>query len=221
MKMLQEHLEPNLFSPKGAYDGRKNLFTTTRLALGDNNTRTFELPMGNPRPDSDRPPRTRRVKLQLAQEINPEVLSQFQQGRHAQDNVVLTALMALNVALRHEPISKYTFNTRSFFLPAGKKAVPMGLELWPGVFQSIRPAVNSMHINIDTSTGVVYVFSLSRLYLLTVVQQLQAWPRHRARAGVPGSESGCRPIFERSTQPARPPLSSKPSQELEDRDNIP
>ncbi|KAG8703536.1 hypothetical protein FRC08_002787 [Ceratobasidium sp. 394] len=156
MKMLQEHLEPNLFSPKGAYDGRKNLFTTTRLALGDNNTRTFELPMGNPRPDSDRPPRTRRVKLQLAQEINPEVLSQFQQGRHAQDNVVLTALMALNVALRHEPISKYTFNTRSFFLPAGKKAVPMGLELWPGVFQSIRPAVNSMHINIDTSTGVVF-----------------------------------------------------------------
>ncbi|KAG9103624.1 pre-mRNA-splicing factor cwc22 [Ceratobasidium sp. 370] len=154
MKTLQERLEPNLFSPKGAYDGRKNLFTTKRLALGDNNTRT--LPMGNPRPDSDRPPRTRRIKIQLAQEINPEVLSQFQQGRHAQDNVVLTALMALNVALRHEPISKYTFNTRSFFLPTGKKQVPMGLELWPGVFQSIRPAVNSMHINIDTSTGVVF-----------------------------------------------------------------
>ncbi|KAG8742665.1 hypothetical protein FRC10_001148 [Ceratobasidium sp. 414] len=152
MKTLQERLEPNLFSPKGAYDGRKNLFTTKRLALGDSDTRIFEMPMGNPRPDSDRPPRTRRIKIQLAQEINPEVLSQFQQGRHAQDNVVLTALMALNVALRHEPISKYTFNTRSFFLPTGKKQVPMGLELWPGVFQSIRPAVNSMHINIDTST---------------------------------------------------------------------
>ncbi|KAG8685127.1 pre-mRNA-splicing factor cwc22, partial [Ceratobasidium sp. 395] len=156
MKMLQERLEPNLFSPKGAYDGRKNLFTTKQLALGDSDTRIFEMPMGNPRPDSDRPPRTRRIKIQSAQRINPEVLSQFQQGRHAQDNVVLTALMALNVALRHEPISKYTFNTRSFFLPAGKKPVPMGLELWPGVFQSIRPAVNSMHINIDTSTGVIY-----------------------------------------------------------------
>ncbi|KAG9122737.1 hypothetical protein FRC07_000749, partial [Ceratobasidium sp. 392] len=142
--------------PKGAYDGRKNLFTTKQLALGDNDTRIFEMPMGEPRADSNRPPRTRRIKIQLAQRINPEVLSQFQQGRHAQDNVVLTALMALNVALRHEPISKYTFNTRSFFLPAGKKAVPMGLELWPGVFQSIRPAVNSMHINIDTSTGVIF-----------------------------------------------------------------
>ncbi|QRW00807.1 protein argonaute 3 [Ceratobasidium sp. AG-Ba] len=154
MKTLQERLEPNIFTPKGVYDGRKNLFTTKKLALGDNDTRIFEMPMGEPR--GDRPARTRRVKLQLAATINPEVLSQFQQGRHSQDNVVLTALMALNVALRHEPISKFTFNTRSFFLPTGKRPVGMGLELWPGVFQSIRPAINSMHINIDTSTGVVF-----------------------------------------------------------------
>lgn len=154
MRTLQEQLEPNIFSPRGAYDGRKNLFTIKKLALGDNDTRTFEMPLGNPNPD--RPPRTRRVKITLVAQINPELLSQFQLGRHAQDEEVQTALQALNVALRHEPISRYTFNTRSFFMPTGLRSVGMGLELWPGVFQSIRPAINSMHINIDTSTGVIY-----------------------------------------------------------------
>ncbi|KAG9122738.1 hypothetical protein FRC07_000750 [Ceratobasidium sp. 392] len=97
-----------------------------------------------------------RVNIKLVQEINLDVLSEFQQGRHAQDNSVLTGLMALNVALRHELISRYTFNARAFFLPNGSRPVPLGLELWPGVFQSLRPAVNSMHINIDTTTGVIF-----------------------------------------------------------------
>lgn len=39
MKELQERLQPNVFSPKGAYDGRKNLFTARRLDLGDSDSR--------------------------------------------------------------------------------------------------------------------------------------------------------------------------------------
>ncbi|KAB5595254.1 Argonaute-1 protein [Ceratobasidium theobromae] len=150
MKVLQEQLQPNIFTPKGAYDSRKNLFTIKRLDLGDTDsrvvgiTRRFEMPMGNPRPDGT--VRSRRIKVTLVQQINPELLSEFQLGRHAQDNEVQTALTALNVALRHEPIS-------SFFLPTGTRGVGLGLELWPGIFQSIRPAINSMHINVDTSTG--------------------------------------------------------------------
>ncbi|KAG8746116.1 hypothetical protein FRC10_005982 [Ceratobasidium sp. 414] len=120
MSMLQDHLEPNLFNPKGAFDGKKNMFTTSRLALGNGDARAF------------------------------------QQGHHEQDNTVLTGLMALNVVLRHEMISRHTFNARAIFMPNGRSPVPMGLELWPGVFQSVRPAINSMHINIDTTTGIIF-----------------------------------------------------------------
>ncbi|KAF8744839.1 argonaute family, partial [Rhizoctonia solani] len=154
MNLLQDTLQPNVFVPKGAYDGQKNLFTTKKLDLGENDTRTFEIPLGEAR--GDRPPRTRKIKITLVAEINPEVLAQFQLGRHAQDNEVQTALTALNVALRHEPISRYAFNTRSFFLPNGIQKVGFGLQLWPGVFQSIRPAISSMHLNVDTSTGVIF-----------------------------------------------------------------
>ncbi|CAE6431878.1 unnamed protein product [Rhizoctonia solani] len=154
MNLLQDTLEPNVFVPKGAYDGQKNLFTTKKLDLGENDTRTFEMPLGEAR--GDRPPRTRKIKITLVAEINPEVLAQFQLGRHAQDNEVQTALTALNVALRHEPISRYAFNARSFFLPNGIQKVGFGLQLWPGVFQSIRPAISSMHLNVDTSTGVIF-----------------------------------------------------------------
>ncbi|GAB1517152.1 hypothetical protein RhiTH_000196 [Rhizoctonia solani] len=154
MNLLQDTLQPNVFVPKGAYDGQKNLFTTKKLDLGETDTRTFEMPLGEAR--GDRPPRTRKIKITLVAEINPEVLAQFQLGRHAQDNEVQTALTALNVALRHEPISRYAFNTRSFFLPNGIQKVGFGLQLWPGVFQSIRPAISSMHLNVDTSTGVIF-----------------------------------------------------------------
>ncbi|CAE6524743.1 unnamed protein product [Rhizoctonia solani] len=154
MNLLQDTLQPNVFVPKGAYDGQKNLFTTKKLDLGENDTRTFEMPLGEPR--GDKPPRTRKIKITLVAEINPEILAEFQRGRHAQDNEVQTALTALNVALRHEPISRFAFNTRSFFLPNGAQRVGFGLQLWPGVFQSIRPAISSMHLNVDTSTGVIF-----------------------------------------------------------------
>ena len=39
MRELQERLQPNIFTPKGAYDGKKNLFTSRKLELGDNNSR--------------------------------------------------------------------------------------------------------------------------------------------------------------------------------------
>ncbi|KAG9103625.1 hypothetical protein FRC06_009399, partial [Ceratobasidium sp. 370] len=153
MSLLQDHLQPNIFNPKGAFDGKKNMFTTRRLALGSENSRSFEVPIEN---SHYRSPRMPRVEIKLVQEINLDVLSQFQQGHHKQDDQVLTGLMALNVVLRHEMISRYTFNARSFFLPNGRSPVPMGLELWPGVFQSIRPAIGSMHINLDTTTGVIF-----------------------------------------------------------------
>ncbi|QRW00817.1 protein argonaute 1 [Ceratobasidium sp. AG-Ba] len=154
MERLQQ-LEPNLFHPKGAFDGKKNMFTSSLLDLGDEQARTFEIPIEN---SPYQNPRLPNVTIRLVgEEINLEVLHQFQQGRHEQDNSVLTALTALNVALRHAPISLYTFNARAFFPPTNeRRSVPMGLELWPGVFQSIRPAINSMHINIDTTTGVIF-----------------------------------------------------------------
>lgn len=63
-----------------------------------------------------------------------------------------------NVVIRMEPTLNpdYAFNIRSFFTDRETKDIGGGLVLWRGYFQSIRPAVGRMLINVDISTGVMY-----------------------------------------------------------------
>lgn len=55
-----------------------------------------------------------------------------------------------------EPISKFSFNTRSFFSNREIKPVGHGIELWRGFFQCACPALGQMLLNVDVSTGVMY-----------------------------------------------------------------
>ena len=55
-----------------------------------------------------------------------------------------------------EPTLKYPFNVRSFFTDRETKDIGGGLVLWRGYFQSVRPAIGKMLINVDISTGTMY-----------------------------------------------------------------
>ncbi len=55
-----------------------------------------------------------------------------------------------------QPTMNYPFNVRSFFTRQEQKDIGSGLVLWRGYFQSVRPAVGKMLINIDISTGTMY-----------------------------------------------------------------
>jgi eukaryotic translation initiation factor 2C len=55
-----------------------------------------------------------------------------------------------------EPTMKHPFNVRSFFTSRETRNIGSGLQLWRGYFQSVRPAVGRMLINIDISTGIMY-----------------------------------------------------------------
>ena len=54
------------------------------------------------------------------------------------------------------PSMRYPSNARSFFTDQETKTIPRGVVLWRGYFQSVRPAVNRLLINIDISTGAMY-----------------------------------------------------------------
>ncbi|KAH8105885.1 argonaute-like protein [Cristinia sonorae] len=161
IRMLQEVVAPHIFTPKAVYDGRKNMFSTYRYEF-ENDTQTFDVTLVDPRvPDSPprenkRGPRVYKVKLTKVAEINPEVLSRFLEGKQSQDNAVLTAITALNVVVRMEPTLKYPFNVRSFFTDQETKDIGMGMVLWRGYFQSVRPSPGRMLVNIDISTGTMY-----------------------------------------------------------------
>ena len=65
-------------------------------------------------------------------------------------------MKALNVAVKMEPNQNYPFNKRSFYIPDGRKDIGGGIELWRGIFQSVRPTVDRLIVNIDLSTGMMY-----------------------------------------------------------------
>jgi eukaryotic translation initiation factor 2C len=54
------------------------------------------------------------------------------------------------------PIQKYPFNRRSFFTDQETKNIGGGIVLWRGYFQSMRPAIYRMLVNVDISTGPMY-----------------------------------------------------------------
>ncbi|KAJ6630422.1 argonaute-like protein [Mycena sp. CBHHK59/15] len=159
IKQLQDHVAPTIFgNTRAVFDGRKNLFAPVELDLGESHSREFDvsLPPQSVSVNSDRPPKIYKVRLTRVAKINTEILHRFIRGQQSHDNTVNTALMALNVVIRMEPSLKFPVKGRSFFTPDNAKAIGSGLVLWRGYFQSIRPAVDRMLINVDISTGVMY-----------------------------------------------------------------
>ncbi|GLB33868.1 putative argonaute family protein [Lyophyllum shimeji] len=157
IRELQEKVAPQLFTPRGVYDGRKNLFAARELPLDEHNTKDFNVSLGSGRSESGgKGPKVYKIRLTKVAEINPEVLRRFIAGEQSHDNTVLTAITALNVVIRMEPTMKYPFNVRSFFTDRETKDIGSGLQLWRGYFQSVRPASGRMLINVDISTGTMY-----------------------------------------------------------------
>lgn len=56
----------------------------------------------------------------------------------------------------HPIVTQHPFNSRSFFSNAETKSLGKGIEVWRGLFQSLRPTVGRLFINVDISSGLMY-----------------------------------------------------------------
>ena len=70
--------------------------------------------------------------------------------------IVYISNQALNIAIRMEPSLRYPSKKNKFFVGQETRSIGAGIELWRGYFQSLRPAIDRMLINIDISTGAMY-----------------------------------------------------------------
>ncbi|THH15391.1 hypothetical protein EW146_g5073 [Bondarzewia mesenterica] len=164
IQRLQCDIEPNLFTPRGVYDGRKNFFCARPFDITLSDDPPAQASVGQQQAQSQpqsqrrtrRGPKVFKIIISHVAEINPEVLSRFLNGQQSNDNDVLTAITALNVAVRMQPSLNYPFNVRSFYTPAETRPIGAGIVLWRGYFQSVRPSPTRMLINVDISTGAMY-----------------------------------------------------------------
>ncbi|KAI9314758.1 Piwi domain-containing protein [Dichotomocladium elegans] len=140
---------------KTIYDGRKNVFSPKPLPLVDNASQ-FEVELQDSDATSKRAGGTFRVRIKKAGEINMDNLRQFLNGESSLTPNCLTAIMVLDVLIRHLPSMMYATVGRSFFTPQDKRILPNGAEVWQGFYQSARPAVGKMVINVDVSATAFY-----------------------------------------------------------------
>ncbi|KAF8162674.1 argonaute-like protein [Crassisporium funariophilum] len=168
MKFLQAD-QPGIFTPKIVYDGRKIAFAPRKLPLGDTDSQKVLynatnrvlfigpiLPQTNGGNNPTRPPRVYHITLTKVAEINPEVLERYLDKLHPLDETVLTTLTAYNVVIRMKPNLDYPFNKRSFYTPQERRDIGGGIELWRGIFQSVRPTLGRLIVNVDLATGMMY-----------------------------------------------------------------
>ncbi|KAI9467356.1 hypothetical protein BJY52DRAFT_1349881 [Lactarius psammicola] len=107
IRALQTQVESRFSTRPGVFDGRRNLYTSFDLefASGAQEAR-YMVPMGPASPRERGPERqdsVYTVRLTHVASINPEVLQRHLEDEPSHDNSVLTALTALNVAVRMAP----------------------------------------------------------------------------------------------------------------------
>ena len=137
--------------PGFAFDGRKNLYTNQRLPFEN---RVFQLNVPDPRGGSET--LGLNVSIQLASTIDLRVLDAFCTNKGASDEQVLAAITALQILLRVVPTQRYHqqgAGGNRFFDNDPKSRLPLkqGAELARGFFQSMRPTISGLRVNLDTA----------------------------------------------------------------------
>ncbi|KAG2041475.1 ribonuclease H-like domain-containing protein [Suillus americanus] len=159
---LQNHTDPKLFTPRCIFDGTVIMYSSRELPLSGRDCQTFEVNMSDkPRVDGSAPTRgilQVTLKKVAADPIDFNGLQAFiDQKQTKQTPQVLTAINVLQLIIRQAPNLKYPNNTRAFFTKdAGIQSLGGGLELWRGYFQSVRPTIGKVLVNIDVSTAVMF-----------------------------------------------------------------
>ncbi|GAA5867311.1 hypothetical protein JCM3774_003541 [Rhodotorula dairenensis] len=139
---------------KAAFDCRQNAFTLGRLPI-DTGSKTFRVSL--PADTETRPAREFDVKLTLAQVLDLKVLEAFCGNKRAANlsDLAATAIMALDVLLRHGMFRKTEYVVsgagRKFLNTRQSVQLGEGAQVLAGLFQSVRPTISGMVVNLDTA----------------------------------------------------------------------
>ncbi|KAG0225036.1 eukaryotic translation initiation factor 2C, 2 [Mortierella sp. GBA43] len=142
--LIEQHGDTDLGGARPVYDGRKNIFSPREFPF---QSHTFEIVL--PEEQNRRQPRPFRVKIRKVASINLEEVHQFVERRSEMTNNIQTAIMSLDVLMRHKPSLEYTTVGRSFYTPQGSRILSGGVEVWDGFYQSVRPTISGMMVNLD------------------------------------------------------------------------
>ncbi|KAI0336397.1 Piwi-domain-containing protein [Cubamyces sp. BRFM 1775] len=137
-----------VFNPRAVYDGRKNLFCKRDIPSG-----SYNLTFGR------RQPKTFQVLIKRVSVISPDDVRKLTRRRSPHDlSDNAMSLNLLQLIVRQAPNMRHKFpaDARSFYIAHNAKDLRNGLSAWRGFFQSVRPVMGRLIINVDVSHAAVY-----------------------------------------------------------------
>jgi len=161
LQHLQNVVAPNIFNPRIVYDGRALAYSPGRaLPLAGGTGETFSISMYS---NVQVPPESRgSFQIRFTQTsgipIQPtDVNSLIYNQQQSTGALIATNLMQL--IIRQGPNLHNTNNGKAYFPNDRSQIRDIGgaLELWRGIYHSIRPAPQKMILTIDTCTAAVYL----------------------------------------------------------------
>ncbi|TDL22764.1 Piwi-domain-containing protein [Rickenella mellea] len=159
MNKLMTYVATDVFSGHEIFDGQRILFSAHPLNFQGSDAKTFDVSMGDPPSDRN----TYVVRMALVGNVGPQDLNElmaagvvFSGGGELPDRFK-SAIQFLNIILRqHAVLNHPAHDRRSVYHEAGKKDIDGGLQIWRGYFQSVRPSIGRLLVNVDISSAIMY-----------------------------------------------------------------
>ncbi|KAH9074742.1 ribonuclease H-like domain-containing protein [Lactarius deliciosus] len=160
---MQNITAPAVFNPRAFFDGKKNLFSVGPLKI-QGTAAEFVVSMS----DRPQPPGSTRgqfrVRLTKVNDINisqraNDILTGGSDSQPNCRDVSSDRDAPGSDAVRAIAVCRSkttTYNSRSVFTSEKKKPLSGGFNLWNGFFQSVRPTIHGLVVNVDVSHAVIY-----------------------------------------------------------------
>ncbi|KAI0731968.1 Piwi domain-containing protein [Fomitopsis betulina] len=143
---------PQHFNPRAVYDGKRNLFSKN----GNIPSSTLEVNMSS-RPNSAKG--IIKVKLARSREITADMIEKLmKRGGGSDEHTDTSATSLLQIVVRHGANIRHHYppSARAFFVEHGSRDMSGGLRAYRGFFQSVRPTIGRLLLNVDTVTALLY-----------------------------------------------------------------
>ncbi|KAJ1658767.1 hypothetical protein IWQ61_002036 [Dispira simplex] len=150
--------KPRPFPPRVTHAVFKLLEDEHRNDLFGDNAIELELILPEERKKmlSGKAAQAHQVSISLVDVINTTELYQYIRGHLPWSPTVLKATKALDTVVNHWASTHHYSVGRSIFTGGDARSLSYGLDVWFGLFQSVRPVVGQLILNVDSSTHVFY-----------------------------------------------------------------
>ncbi|CDO70771.1 hypothetical protein BN946_scf184798.g86 [Trametes cinnabarina] len=152
-----------IFNPRAIYDGRKNLFSTRDIPSG-----SYTVALGRTKSVDVLIKRVSVISPGRVQSVPPSHhpfthlscsdVQKLTRRRSPNDVESTMSLNLLQLIVRQAPNMRHKFpaDARSFFIAHNSRDLRRGISAWRGYFQSVRPVLGKLIINVDVSHAAVY-----------------------------------------------------------------